>query len=217
MAPKAAKPHAAPPWNCSRGGPWRRTTSIPSRTRLASGRCRALSAASFAAKRAANDEAKSALLTTIRDLSLGEHAANETLAVSRDRLPDAIVSVASSPIPIMVIVVSPSCASLPQVPDGFEWTTVSWGAALRCIPLGVHAPHLFTTRQLGCRRQRTCARWPKPSELERQRWSGRCTGAGCLVIRRGSPVPDPRPEGDALISDAPGVAIAVTRRTAFRS
>jgi len=38
--------------------------------------------------------------------------------------------------------------SLPDIPDDFEWTTESWGAALRCVPLATIAPHLFTTRQL---------------------------------------------------------------------
>jgi hypothetical protein len=38
--------------------------------------------------------------------------------------------------------------SLPTIPDDFEWTSESWGAALRCIPLTAIAPHLFTTRQL---------------------------------------------------------------------
>ena len=34
-------------------------------------------------------------------------------------------------------------------------------------------------------------------------------GREVVVIRGGSPVPDPRPEADALISDAPDIAIAV--------
>ena len=41
------------------------------------------------------------------------------------------------------------------------------------------------------------------------RWSRRCTGARSSSIRKGSPVPAPRPEADVLISDAPDIAIAV--------
>jgi YfiH family protein len=37
--------------------------------------------------------------------------------------------------------------TLPAVPDSFHWTHEFWGPALRCRPLEVVAPHLFTTRQ----------------------------------------------------------------------
>ena len=63
VAPSAANRLAAPPWNCSRGGPWRRMTSMPvQNTPCECPVPSAFMAASFAAKRAANDEAKSRLL-----------------------------------------------------------------------------------------------------------------------------------------------------------
>jgi YfiH family protein len=38
--------------------------------------------------------------------------------------------------------------NLPQPNGDFEWVQATWGAALRCRPLGDIAPHLFSTRQL---------------------------------------------------------------------
>src|SRR5262245_66008789 len=119
------------------------------------------------------------------------------------------ISVASSPVPIMVIVAVPSYTSLPGVSDGFEWTTEPWGAALRCTPLGAHAPHLFTTRQLELSspdqvRELATSVGARDVAMVRQ-----VHGREVVVIRKGSAVPLPRPEADALISDAPDIAIAV--------
>ena len=103
----------------------------------------------------------------------------------------------------------PSYTSLPQVSDGFEWTEESWGAALRCRALTAVAPHLFTTRQL------------ELSSAAHVRALANAVGAGdvamvnqvhgkdVIAIRRGSPAPHPRPEADALVSDAADVAVAV--------
>jgi YfiH family protein len=109
----------------------------------------------------------------------------------------------------MVIVSSPSYTSLPRPTDAFEWTTESWGAALRCVPLGVHAPHLFTTRQLelsSSPHQHALAHAIGASEVA---MLNQVHGREVVVIRKGSPIPDHRPEADALISDAPEIAIAV--------
>ena len=88
------------------------------------------------------------LAAAIGDFALGEHASDEAVAVLLIASSMRSISVASSPVPIMVIVSGQSYTSLPQVSDGFEWTDESWGAALRCRPLAAVAPHLFTTRQL---------------------------------------------------------------------
>lgn len=102
-----------------------------------------------------------------------------------------------------------SDTSLPQVSDDFEWTNESWGAALRCRPLAVIAPHLFTTRQLEL---------SSPAHL---RALGQSVGASMVamvhqvhgrhvvVIRKGQQIPGSRPEADALISNASDIAIAV--------
>jgi YfiH family protein len=105
--------------------------------------------------------------------------------------------------------------TLPAVPETFEWIPQPWGLALRCRPLGQVAPHLFTTRQLEL----------SPlglGVLADALASGdvvvlkQVHGAGVVVARRGHRVPG-RPsdaptrdiEGDVLVSDDPGVAIAV--------
>ena len=102
-----------------------------------------------------------------------------------------------------------SDTSLPQVSDDFEWTNESWGAALRCRPLAVIAPHVFTTRQLEL---------SSPAHL---RVLGQSVGASkvamvhqvhghhVVVIRKGQQVSASRPDADALISDASDIAIAV--------
>src|SRR5262245_30658797 len=62
VAPSFSNRRAAPSWNCRCGGPWRRTTSMPRQNTPCE--CpvpSAFIAASLAAKRAANDEAKSRL------------------------------------------------------------------------------------------------------------------------------------------------------------
>ena len=48
--------------------------------------------------------------------------------------------------------------TLPGIPEQFEWTSETWGAALRCRPLAAYAPHLFTTRR---------AMLGSPGDLER--------------------------------------------------
>ena len=52
-------------------------------------------AASLAAKRAANDEAKSRLRAAVGDFALGEDALDEAIAVALDRVRDRSISVAS--------------------------------------------------------------------------------------------------------------------------
>ena len=98
--------------------------------------------------------------------------------------------------------------SLPQLPDPFEWTTESWGAALRCRPLGEIAPHLFTTRQLALTRdgyhQLAEALGAKAVATLAQ-----VHGAEVVVLRRDLPAVEGMPPADALVSDDPGVALAV--------
>ena len=101
-----------------------------------------------------------------------------------------------------------SYTSLPQASDGFEWTDESWGAALRCRPLSVIAPHLFTTRQLELSsaahvRELAAAVGARDVAMVTQ-----VHGREVVVVRTGSSVPTPRPEADVLISNAPDIAIA---------
>jgi YfiH family protein len=96
--------------------------------------------------------------------------------------------------------------SFPSVPDSFEWAQQSWGAALRCPPLGEVAPHLFTTRQLEL-----------TSPADRQALAA-ALGAGKLAMLKqvhGADVIvasgdlDASREGDALIASDPEVAVAI--------
>jgi polyphenol oxidase len=105
---------------------------------------------------------------------------------------------------------------LPSTHPAFHWSRETWGAALRCAPLGQVAQHLFTTKQLPLR----------PFERQSTTWAaavhavGGCVddlmrikqvhGRTVRVLRRGDrPAPGPPPEADAIVSDNPGDVLAV--------
>jgi YfiH family protein len=106
--------------------------------------------------------------------------------------------------------------SLPPAPAAFRWTDEPWGAALRCAPLGAVARHLFTTRQLALRGGSEAeAEWraalasvgATPDGLMRVR---QVHGNTVRVVARGEPADASlRPDGDAVISNVPGLALAV--------
>jgi YfiH family protein len=102
-----------------------------------------------------------------------------------------------------------SYTSLPEVADGFEWTDESWGAGLRWRPLTAVAPHLFTTRQLELSSADHVRDLAEAIGARDVAMVNQVHGREVVVLRRGLPVPDPRPEADALVSDAVDVAIAV--------
>jgi purine-nucleoside/S-methyl-5'-thioadenosine phosphorylase / adenosine deaminase len=99
--------------------------------------------------------------------------------------------------------------TLPPVPESFYWTQSIQGAVLKCRPLEIVAPHLFTTRQL-----------PLTSRDDWHRVAGilggdqivtlnQVHGRQVVVIRAGSRCDEERPIGDVLVSDDPTTAIAV--------
>ena len=109
---------------------------------------------------------------------------------------------------------SPSPVDLPSPDPAFHWTREAWGAALRCRPLERHAQHLFTSRQLAL---------PDPAA-----WRAALSSAGAdetrlmrvrqvhgnivRVLRKNAVPGDAhavRPEADALVSNQPGLALAV--------
>jgi polyphenol oxidase len=108
----------------------------------------------------------------------------------------------------MVIVPGPSY-TLPKVSGAFAWTDESWGAALRCAPLGAVATHLFTTRQLQLSSAAQVHELAKAVGARDVATIAQVHGRDVVVVRRGSGAPEPRPEADALISDSPDIAIAV--------
>jgi purine-nucleoside/S-methyl-5'-thioadenosine phosphorylase / adenosine deaminase len=99
--------------------------------------------------------------------------------------------------------------TLPLVPESFYWTTASWGAALRCRLLEALAPHLFTTRHLTLAHAADYDGLAKAVGAVRVVTLAQVHGAAACVIRRGTPLPDGRPEADVVVSDAPDVGIAV--------
>jgi YfiH family protein len=99
--------------------------------------------------------------------------------------------------------------SLPPLPGSFRWTQESWGPALRCRPLEEVAPHLFTTRQLELSSAGDVRRMGEAIGAESIAQLTQVHGSAVIVIRRDGVAHERRPEADALVSDAPRVAVAV--------
>lgn len=98
--------------------------------------------------------------------------------------------------------------SLPPLPGSFRWTQESWGPAIRCRPLEELAPHLFTTRHLELTSADDVRRMAEAVGAATVAQTTQVHGRAVTVIREGVSVRG-RPEADALVSDAPHVAIAV--------
>jgi purine-nucleoside/S-methyl-5'-thioadenosine phosphorylase / adenosine deaminase len=98
--------------------------------------------------------------------------------------------------------------SLPAVPDTFEWTRESWGDGLRCRPLAAVAPHVFTTRQLSLTTPDDEGRLSAAIGAQRLAMAKQVHGRTVVTVHASARAGD-RPEADALVSDAPDVAIAV--------
>jgi len=99
-----------------------------------------------------------------------------------------------------------------QPNDGFEWTQEPWGPALRCAALGTIADHLFTTANLQL--VDDAGEWNAVAARmgvgeEKLRLIRQVHGADVAVGSDGEAVHAQRPRADIVISDDPGVAIAV--------
>jgi purine-nucleoside/S-methyl-5'-thioadenosine phosphorylase / adenosine deaminase len=106
--------------------------------------------------------------------------------------------------------------TLPNIPDDFEWTTESWGAALRCIPLGRLASHLFTTRQLALASPADTDRLAAAIGARSVAMAKQVHGRAVVVLRDGDEVTGPpeggphaAPEADVFVSGSVDVAVAV--------
>ncbi len=104
--------------------------------------------------------------------------------------------------------------TLPAPDPAFHWSREPWGAALRCRGLETTAQHLFTSRQLALPDAEswvaaTASAGGSPDRLMRVK---QVHGNTVRVLRRGA-VPESasseRPDGDAIVADEPGLALAV--------
>lgn len=104
--------------------------------------------------------------------------------------------------------------TLPQPDPAFRWSHESWGSSLRCVPIESAAQHLFTSRQLQLPEDRA---WQsalgslhaRPNRLMRVR---QVHGNSVRVIGRGHAgqgASNERPDADALVSNEPGLVLAV--------
>ena len=104
--------------------------------------------------------------------------------------------------------------TLPAPATGFRWTNEAWGPMLRCGPLDAVALHGFTSRQLGLR----------PGDVASAAWASAAASVGCQVsqvarvrqvhgaavhVVRAGDRDGPVPEADAVVTNLPGVAVAV--------
>ena len=98
--------------------------------------------------------------------------------------------------------------TLPAVPASFQWIDTPHGSGLVCRPLESIAPHLFTTRTLQLSSASDWHRVASEMGVAEVVTMNQVHGRHVVVVRRGS-APPARQDGDALVSDDPGVAIAV--------
>jgi len=107
--------------------------------------------------------------------------------------------------------------TLPRPDAAFHWSHEPWGAALRCHGLDPHAQHLFTSKQLPLPdpeswRQATALVGLVGSAPDRLMRVKQVHGNTVRVLKHGQ-VPDgagdQRPDGDAIVSNESGLALAV--------
>jgi YfiH family protein len=104
--------------------------------------------------------------------------------------------------------------NLPQPNAGFHWSSEPWGYALRCRQLAAAAQHLFTSKQLplpapDAWQAATASIGVTPDRLMRVK---QVHGNAVRVLAKGQVPEDAgeqRPDGDAIISNQPGLALAV--------
>lgn len=102
----------------------------------------------------------------------------------------------------------------PAPSAAFRWTRETWGDALRCDPLGAHAQHVFTSKQLQLPsvdswRDALSSVGSTPDRLMRVK---QVHGNNVRVLRRGdvdAGASAARPDGDAIVSNETGLALAV--------
>lgn len=104
--------------------------------------------------------------------------------------------------------------TLPQPDGSFHWTSEVWGAALRCHGIGRAAQHLFTSKQLALPDDSAwrAALESVGSTTDRLMRVKQVHGNTVRILKRGAVVSDAgrqRPDGDAIVSNEPGLALSV--------
>jgi YfiH family protein len=163
----------------------------------------------FGGKARGKGRGEVAFAPAIGDFTFGEHTADEPVTVALNGCRDARNLSRVQTRTYNVHSQRSSYMTLPQVSETFTWNIESWGPALRCTPLAASAPHLFTSRQL---QLSTAADWQQVAgslDVANVITLTQVHGRAVVVVRRDRAVPAGRPDGDALISDRPDVAIAV--------
>jgi YfiH family protein len=109
---------------------------------------------------------------------------------------------------------------LPPLNPVFRWSNETWGVALRCRPLADVAQHLFTTKQLQLRggapldiaRAWQLAAKAVGAEATATIRVKQVHGRTVRVVDKGMPIQlevNRTPEADAIVSNVPGVLLAV--------
>jgi YfiH family protein len=104
--------------------------------------------------------------------------------------------------------------TLPRPDSTFHWTSETWGNALRCRRLSAATQHLFTSRQLALPddeawRAALASIGSTPDRLMRVK---QVHGNVVRILKRGDATARAsaeRPDGDAIVSNEPGLALAV--------
>lgn len=104
--------------------------------------------------------------------------------------------------------------SLPSPDPAFHWTAEPWGHALRCAPLAAVAQHVFTSKQL---RLPSAEGWVAAAASvggtpQQVRQVKQVHGNMVRVLTRGQTRDEDaeaKPDGDAVVSNVPGLVLAV--------
>jgi len=104
--------------------------------------------------------------------------------------------------------------NLPTPDPAFRWTVEPWGHALRCRPLDAIAQHAFTSKQL---KLPDPAGWAAAAasvgrEADQVRRVTQVHGNVVRVLKQGQAGDHDaaaKPDGDAVVSNAPGLVLAV--------
>lgn len=104
--------------------------------------------------------------------------------------------------------------SLPTPTPAFRWTVEPWGHALKCTPLETIAQHVFTSKQLQLQNAEgwAAAASSVGGSPEQVRRVKQVHGNLVRVLARGGTTgadAEATPDGDAVVSNVPGLVLAV--------